>query len=129
MDPNQMVVSMDTTWTADNYLDNSNGLNLASLEAAMTATYNYSLAHMSSAAPTESDDCMATPIFESDQFPSATPRSRYVSLDCDRPDAGFLLPLERCHSLTNDAKESAKEVSDFPTHGLLWTPSPQTNVT
>lgn len=108
-----MVVTMDTSWTADNYLDGSNNLNLASLEAAMTATYSYPLGTMPTATEIELDDCMPTPIFESDQFPQATPRSRYASLDYDRPDMGFLLPLERRHSLTTDAKESAKEVSNL----------------
>lgn len=123
MDPNQMVVTMDTSWTAENYLDSNNNLNMASLEAAMTATYNYPLAPMSSVTGTEADDCMSTPIFESEDFPQATPRSRYVSLDYDRHDAGYLLPLERCHSLTNDAKESAKEVRDFShSYGPLWAP-------
>lgn len=118
MDPNQMVVTMDASWTAESYFDNNNNsLNLASLEAAMTATYNYSLAPMPSASQTSPDDCLPTPIFESDEFPQSTPRSRYTSLDYDRPDMGFLLPLERRHSLTNDAKESAKEVSDS-THAI-----------
>lgn len=109
-----MVITMDASWSPENYLDGNNSLNLASLEAAMTATsYNYSLASMPSASQTESDDCMPTPIFESDQFPPITPRSRYVSLDYDRTDTGYILPLERCHSLTGDAKENAKEVSNL----------------
>lgn len=120
MDPNQMVVTMDTTWSTDNYMDDSN---LATtMDAAMTATYNYPLTHMSSVP--DSDDCMVSPIFESDQFPQATPRSRYVSLDYDRSDPSYLLPLERCHSLTNDAKESAKEVSNPPSPWTALDPFP-----
>lgn len=122
MDPNQMVITMDASWTAENYLNSDNNLNMASLEAAMTATYDYSLATMPSATATETDDCMATPVFESDPFSQATTRSRYASLDYGRNDTGYLLPLERCHSLTNDAKESAKEVrGSAHSYRALWT--------
>lgn len=103
-----MVVTMDTTWSTENYMDQNNLA--ATMDAAMTASYNFPLTHMSSVP--DQDDIMVSPVFESDQFAQATPRSRYVSLDYDRSDAGFLLPLERSHSLTNDAKESAKEVSN-----------------
>lgn len=104
-----MVVTMDTTWSTDNYIDENNLA--ATMDAAMTAAYNFPIAHMSSVP--DQDDMMVSPVFESEQFAQATPRSRYVSLDYDRTDAGFLLPLERSHSLTNDAKESAKEVSNL----------------
>lgn len=116
-DPNQMVVTIDATWTADNvnYMETDD---LANMEATMTTTYNYSLTQMSLAGPADTDDIMADPMFEAGQFPYVTARSRYVSLDCDRPDPDFLLPLERRHSLANDAKESAKEVSNLPSS---WT--------
>lgn len=103
----QPGLTIDTNWDED-----ITPTNLNSLEATITCSYPFPLQHHDSAVI--SDDGMSNQAFAG-LFPDTGPRSRYVSLDGERPDTTFMLPmLGKTRSLTNDAKEHAKEVSSGP---------------
>lgn len=100
----QPALTIDTHWDED-----ITPTNLNNLEATINCSFPFPLHQLDSAVI--SDDGLSNQAFAG-LFPDTGPRSRYVSLDGGRPDTSFMLPmLGKTRSLTNDAKEHAKEVS------------------
>lgn len=106
-------LSIETSWQ-----DDLTPRNVNSLEATINSSYPFPLHQLDSAVI--SDDGLSNQAFAG-LFPDTSPRSRYVSLDGDRPDTTFILPmLVKSRSLTNDAKENAKEVSLGHSISTVW---------
>ena len=97
---------LDTTWGCNDFTS----MNLQNLEAALTATYTYPLTQISSAVISNDSVTTSNHTF-SPSLSETSPVSRYVPFDLDRANVDLVLSVGKASSVTNDAKEGAKEVS------------------
>lgn len=106
--PAPVHVSLEAAWSAESFAL----ADLSDLGTALDASYPFPLTFSDSTSPAIS---CADPLFDpAGYLGQVNLRPRYESLDGGRPNDFDLLPLTRTRSLTNDAKENAKEVSqDF----------------
>ena len=113
MESAQSDLMMDGTWTTEGFTQ----ANHDDLQNSLNVSFTFPLTQMGSALTSE--DGMGNSTYDiGGLFDTVSPRSRYVSLDLGRldmqdlQDSGFFLPLSKSKSLTHDAKENAREVSD-----------------
>lgn len=100
-------VALEAVWATESFA--STNLSLGDLEAALEASYPFQVTLSNTISP---ETGFVDPYFDPGTYLTGIDiRPRYGSLDGGRPTVTDLLPLTRTRSLSNDAKESAKEVS------------------